>query len=75
VKFTLTRILPSGETRQHSPVGTLRIVETAAAYVLMDNTRVPRGDARTFAATLVRRPLGTEVLHPASGYAFRVDRV
>lgn len=75
MQYLLTRTLPDGETRTHTPMLTLRAVEAAAAYVLLDNAWVPRGEARRFAATLVKQPLGTEVLHPASGYAFRVDRV
>lgn len=73
-QYLLTRTLPTGETKQHSPLRTLREVEFAAAYVLMDNSRVPRGDARTFAHDLIGRPVGTTVEHAASGYAFRVDR-
>ena len=74
-KYTLTRTLPNGEEKSHRPLSTLREVEFAAAYVLMDNSRVPRGEARTFAASLARGELGTTVSHEASGYAFRVDRV
>lgn len=71
--YVLTWTLPSGEEKRHAPVRTLREVEFAAAYVLMDNSRVPRGEARTFADRLIGQPLGTEVLHETSGYAFRVD--
>lgn len=74
-KYTLTRTLPDGTERSHRPLSTLREVEFAAAYVLMDNSRVPRGEARTFAHGLADGPLGTTVEHPSSGYAFRVDRV
>lgn len=73
-KYTLTRTLPDGTVKQHRPMGTLREVEFAAAYVLMDNSRVPRGEARQFAASLTGRPIGEQVKHEASGYAFRVDR-
>ena len=72
--YRLTRTLPNGEVKAHCPLRTLREVEFAAAYVLMDNSRVPRGEARTFAAALVRSELGTVVQHATSGYAFRVDR-
>jgi hypothetical protein len=71
--YLLTRTLPNGETRQHRPLRTLREVEFAAAYVLMDNSRVPRGEARTFAHDLAGRPIGETVRHETSGYAFRVD--
>lgn len=74
-QYRLTRTLPSGEERQHNPLRTLREVEFAAAYVLMYNNRVPRGEARTFAASLIRSELGTVVQHAVSGYSFRVDRV
>lgn len=72
--YLLTRTLPDGTEKQHSPMRTLREVEFAAAYVLMDNSRVPRGEARNFAHDLAGRPVGTTVEHPSSGYAFRVDR-
>lgn len=74
-QFRLTRTLPDGTEKSHRPLGTLREVEFAAAYTLMDNTRVPRGEARTFASRLTGLPLGTEMLHTTSGYAFRVERV
>jgi hypothetical protein len=75
-QYTLTRTLPDG-TVKTNPIRmkTLREVEFAVAYCLMDNSRVPRGEARTFAAGLARQPLGSEVRHESSGYAFRVDRV
>ena len=73
--YLLTRTLPDGTEKSHSPMRTIREVEFAAAYVLMDNSRVPRGEARTFAHGLTARPLGETVKHDASGYAFRVDRV
>jgi hypothetical protein len=73
VSFVLTRTLPDGTVKAHRPLSTLREVETAAAYVLMDNRSVPRGEARAFAGRLADAPLGTTVTHP-SGYAFRVDR-
>lgn len=71
--YILVRTLPDGEERQHSPAPTLRQVETAAAYVLMDNARVLRNAARTFARRLVEQPVGAQVRHDASGYAFRVE--
>jgi hypothetical protein len=71
--YRLTRTLPDGSEKQHRPLRTLREVEFAAAYVLMDNSRVPRGEARTFAHGLAGRPVGTTVRHEPSGYAFRVD--
>lgn len=74
-KYLLTRTLPDGTEKSHRPLGTLREVEFAAAYVLMDHSRVPRGEARTFAAGLARASLGETVRHETSGYAFRVDRV
>lgn len=74
-QYLLTRTLPDGTERSHRPVNTIREVEFAAAYVLMDNSRVPRGEARTFANQLAAQPVGTEVLHTASGYAFRIDHV
>lgn len=74
-QYLLTRTLPDGTEKSHRPLGTLREVEFAAAYVLMDNSRVPRGEARTFASQLAELPLGTEVMHTVSGYAFRVERV
>ena len=74
-KYLLTRTLPDGTERAHRPLSTLREVEFAAAYVLMDNSREPRGEARTFAHQVADAPVGTTVKHPASGYAFRVDRV
>jgi hypothetical protein len=73
-KYTLTRTLPDGTERSHQPLSTLREVEFAAAYALIDNSQVPRGEARTFAHRLAGLPRGTEVLHTSSGYAFRVDR-
>lgn len=73
--YRLTRILPNGTVKQHSPMGTKREVETAAAYALLDNARVPRGEARAFAHRLVEQPLGTALRHDASGYIFRVGRV
>ena len=74
--FTLTRTLPNGTVKTNpTPLRTLREVEFAVAYCLMDNSRVPRGEARTFAAGVVARRLGETVEHAASGYAFRVDRV
>lgn len=72
--YRLTRTLPDGTEKSHSPMRTLREVEFAAAYCLMDNSRVPRGEARTFAASLIRAELGTRVQHAVSGYAFRIDR-
>ncbi|MGY5634190.1 hypothetical protein ACW7N6_38260 [Streptomyces sp. UC1A3] len=74
--FTLTRTLPDG-TVKTSPTAmrTLREVEFAVAYCLMDNSRVPRGEARRFAADVVSQPAGETVEHESSGYAFRVDRV
>lgn len=74
-QYLLTRTLPDGTEKSHRPLGTLREVEFAAAYVLMDNSRVPRGEARTFAAGLTVRPIGETVRHESSGYAFRVERV
>ncbi|WP_086559933.1 hypothetical protein [Streptomyces africanus] len=67
--------LPDG-TVKTSPtaMGTLRAVEIAIAYCLMDNSNVPRGEARRFAADVVSRPIGAEVEHESSGYAFRVER-
>lgn len=74
--FTLTRTLPDGTVRTNpTPMHTLREVEFAVAYCLMDNSRVPRGEARRFAAGVVSRPVGEHVAHASSGYAFRVDRV
>lgn len=73
-KYTLTRTLPDGTEKSHRPLSTLREVEFAAAYVLIDNSRVPRGEARTFAHQVAAQPLGTTVPHEASGYAFRVDK-
>lgn len=75
MRYLLTRTLPDGTERSHRPLGTLKEVEFAAAYVLMDNKAVPRGEARTFAASLARQPLGTTVAHETSGYAFRVAPV
>jgi hypothetical protein len=74
MQYLLTRTLPSGEEKSHRPLGTLREVEFAAAYCLMDTSRVPRGEARRFAHGLTGQPLGTTVAHAGSGYAFRVDR-
>lgn len=74
-KYLLTRTLPDGTEKSHRPLGTLREVEFAAAYVLMDNSRVPRGEARTFANQLAAQPIGATVRHDTSGYAFRVERV
>ncbi|MGW2213295.1 hypothetical protein [Streptomyces sp. NPDC001781] len=74
MRYLLTRTLPDGTEKSHSPMDTLRQVATAAAYCLMDNSRVPRGEASRFASELVARPLGTTEKHEASGYAFRVDR-
>lgn len=73
-KYLLTWTLPDGTEKAHRPLGTLREVEFAAAYVLMDNSRVPRGEARRFAGELTGRPIGETVRHETSGYAFRVDR-
>lgn len=73
--YQLTRITPKGVERKHSPSETLRAVQSAAAYVLMDDVRIPRGEAVRLAADLVGRPPGTLVRHEASGYAFRVDKV
>lgn len=73
--YTLTRTLPDGTVKTNpTPIGTLRAVEIAIAYCLMDNSRVPRGEARRFAADVTGQPLGAQVAHDASGYAFRVDR-
>ncbi|WP_030248312.1 hypothetical protein [Streptomyces sp. NRRL S-455] len=75
MKYSLTRTLPDGTERTNpTALHTLREVEVAVAYCLMDNSRVPRGEARTFAAGFVGRPLGEAVKHESSGYAFRVDR-
>ena len=71
--YRLTRTDPGGAQHELEAV-TLRAVETAAAYVLLNNARVPRGEARTFAASLIRSELGTVVQHAASGYIFRIDR-
>lgn len=72
--FTLTRTLPDGTVKTSpTPLRTLREVEFAVAYCLMDNSRVLRGEARQFAASLTGRPIGEQVKHEASGYAFRVD--
>lgn len=73
-RYLLTRTLPDGTEKSHRPLSTLREVEFAAAYVLIDNSRVPRGEARTFAAALARQELGTTVKHDGSGYAFRVTK-
>lgn len=74
-QYLLTRTLPDGtEKTNPTPLKTLREVEFAAAYCLMDNSRVPRGEARTFARRFAGEPVGTTVAHEASGYAFRVDR-
>jgi hypothetical protein len=74
--YRLTRTLPTGEEKTNpTAMRTLRDVEFAVTYCLMDNSRVPRGEARTFAAALIRSELGTVVQHATSGYAFRVDRV
>jgi hypothetical protein len=74
-QYVLIRILPDGTEKSHSPLSTLREVQGAVAYVLMDNPRVPRGQAMTFAAGFVNRPVGETVKHGTSGYAFRIDRV
>lgn len=74
-KYLLTRTMPDGSAKQSRPLGTIREVEFAAAYVLMDNSRVPRGEARTFASNLTAQPVGETVRHDTSGYAFRVDTV
>jgi hypothetical protein len=75
MQFTLTRTLPDGTEKTNPTVlRTLREVEFAVAYCLMDNSRVPRGEARTFAAGFVGRPIGETLKHESSGYAFRVDR-
>lgn len=73
--YRLTRTLPDGTEKAHNSLRTLREVEFAAAYVLMDNSRVPRGEARTFARQVADAPLGETLRHGASGYTFRVDRV
>jgi hypothetical protein len=74
--YTLTRTLPDGTVRANpTPLRTLREVEFAVAYCLMDNSRVPRGEARRFAADFAHRPAGEQMKHEGSGYAFRVDRV
>lgn len=74
--FKLTRTLPDGTVKTNpTALRTLREVEFAVAYCLMDNSRVPRGEARRFAAGFTGRPPGTTVKHGASGYAFRIDRV
>jgi hypothetical protein len=74
-QYTLTRTLPDGTVKTNpTPMRTLREVEFAVAYCLMDNSRVPRGEARTFAAGVVGRTVGEEIKHESSGYAFRVDR-
>lgn len=73
--YLLTRTLPDGTKKKYRPLRTIREVEFAAAYVLMDHSRVPRGEARTFAASLTTAPLGETVQHETSGYAFRVERV
>jgi hypothetical protein len=75
MQYLLTRTLPDGtEKTNPTPLRTLREVEMAVAYCLMDNSRVPRGEARTFAAGFTRRPAGETMKHESSGYAFRVDR-
>jgi hypothetical protein len=75
MQYSLTRTLPDGTERTNpTALRTLREVEVAIAYCLMDNSRVPRGEARTFAAGLVRQALGETLKHESSGYAFRVDR-
>lgn len=74
-QFTLTRTLPDGTVKTNpTPLRTVREVEFAVAYCLMDNSRVPRGEARSFAADFAGRPAGEQVKHEGSGYAFRVDR-
>jgi hypothetical protein len=74
-QYILTRTLPDGTEKTNPiPMGTLREVEFAVAYCLMDNSRVPRGEARTFAHGLAGAALGETVKHEPSGYAFRVDR-
>ncbi|MFH8805284.1 hypothetical protein ACH4F6_38045 [Streptomyces sp. NPDC017936] len=74
--YRLTRTLPDGTVKTNpTALRTLREVEFAVSYCLMDNSRVPRGEARRFAASLTGRPLGEPVRHESSGYAFRVDRV
>jgi hypothetical protein len=74
--YILTRTLPDGtEKTNPTELKTLREVEFAVAYCLMDNSRVPRGEARRFAAGFIGRPIGETLKHETSGYAFRVDRV
>lgn len=72
IRYDLIRTLPDGTEKAHRRLRTMSEVELAASYVLMFNSQVPRGEARTFAANLTRQPFGIDVPHETSGYAFRV---
>lgn len=74
-QYLLTRTLPDGTEKSHRPLGTIREVEFAVAYGMVANTRIPRGEARTFAHRVAAAPFGETVRHETSGYVFRVERV
>ena len=73
--YVLTRRLPSGQEKSHSPLPTRRKAAQAAMYVLMDNRLAGKREANTFAASVEDAELGAEVAHEASGYTFRTTRV
>lgn len=70
--YQLIRTLPNGVERSQSPVKRVRDAAVLASYVLYDNREASKADAQRFAAQLGRAPLGENLTHEPSGYAFRI---
>ena len=71
--YRLVRTAPGGAERSQGPVGSVRAATVLAAYVLTDNTRVGRSEARLFSAVLGDLPVGETACHEGTGYRFRVE--
>jgi hypothetical protein len=72
--YTLARKLPNGVVKSWStPFPTMRKAAQAVAYCLADNGLDTRAGATAFASRFQDTAPGTEVVHPASGYAFTAE--
>lgn len=72
--YQLTRKLPDGTEKKHSPTDTKREAANAAGMCLYDNRLDTRRGAQVFSKLMERSPLGLALTHH-SGYRFWITEV
>lgn len=73
--YNLIRTSPQGEEREQGSHDTVVSAAVAAMDFLRNEGVATRVEARWYANYLSERPLGVEVTHLHSGYAFRIEHI